>query len=119
MKRESNTPVTVLGVGWYRPEQWALLLAESVDRDKLASTHAEWLAIAKVSLDRMRAAGQHPVKIEIDVEEMIAWCSKQGLLLNGSARAQFIAHKTTQENRKTKSKMNPAHAVNRSTDLRH
>ena len=97
MIKESRNPEAVLGVGWYRPEQWALLLAESVDRAELESTHAEWLASAEASLDKIRAAGQNPVKIDIDVEEMIAWCSKQGMPLDGEARAQFIAEKTRQK----------------------
>jgi hypothetical protein len=94
MIQESKNPKSVLGVGWYRPEQWALLLAKSVDRDQLESTHAEWLAQAETSLDRIRAAGQNPVKIDIDVEDMIAWCAKQGIPMDGDARSQYIADQT-------------------------
>lgn len=97
MTKKSRNPKVVLGVGWYRPEQWALLLAESVDRAKLDATHADWLASAKTSLKKIRAAGQNPVKIDIDVEEMIDWCSEQGMPLNGEARAQFIAEKARQK----------------------
>lgn len=94
---ESQNPETVLGVGWYRPEQWALLLAESVDRDELESTHAEWLASAEPSLKTIQATGQRPIKIDVDVEEMIAWCSGKGMPLDGNARSQFIAEKTRQK----------------------
>ena len=91
--KESEDSKIALGIGWYRPEQWALLLAKSVDRDQLESTHAEWLEIAEEILEKMRAAGQNPVKIDIDVKEMITWCSKQSLPLDGNARSRYIAHK--------------------------
>jgi hypothetical protein len=94
MIKESENAKPVLGVGWYRPEQWALLLAESVDRDQLESTHAEWLTSAEASLDKIRAAGQNPIKIDIDLEDMIAWCARQGIPLDGDARAHYIADQT-------------------------
>ena len=90
-KKKTKNPKSELGVGWYRPEQWALLLAESVDRDELESTHAEWLAQAERSLARIRAAGLKPIKIDIDVEDLIAWCANQGIPLDGNARSQYIA----------------------------
>ena len=94
MIQDPDNPKAVLGVGWYRPEQWALLLAQSVDRDELESTHAEWLASAEASLDKIRAAGPNPIKIDVDVEDMITWCGKQGIPLDGNARAQYIADQT-------------------------
>ncbi|MDH4188419.1 MAG: hypothetical protein OEV08_15630 [Nitrospira sp.] len=97
MIRKAETPESVLGVGWYRPEQWALLLAHSADCDELEASHAEWLASAEPTLDRIRAIGQNPIKIDIDVEEMIAWCSAKGMPLDGKARSQFIAEKTMQK----------------------
>ncbi|MCF8037698.1 MAG: hypothetical protein K9K79_00130 [Desulfohalobiaceae bacterium] len=93
MKKAKNSK-SMLGVGWYRPEQWELLLAESVDRDELESTHAEWLAQAERSLARIRAAGHKPIKIDIDVEDLIAWCANQEIPLDGNARSQYIAEQT-------------------------
>ena len=83
----------MLGVGWYRPEQWELLLAESVDRDELESTHAEWLAQAERSLARIRAAGHKPIKIDIDVEDLIAWCANQEIPIDGNARRKGLSTK--------------------------
>lgn len=71
MIEKSKRQETVLGVGWYRPAQWALLLSVSLDRDELESTHAEWLASAESSLETIRPTGHNPVKIDIDVEELI------------------------------------------------
>jgi hypothetical protein len=57
MKNDSDDLRRVFGVGWYRPEQWALLLSLSADRDELEATHAEWLAAARSSLKTLRAKG--------------------------------------------------------------
>ena len=91
---KSREQETVLGVGWYRSEQWALLLSVSIDRDELESTHAEWLASAESSLETIRSTGRNPIKIDIDVEELLNWCKKKNIPIDGDARAHFIADKT-------------------------
>jgi hypothetical protein len=93
MKREFN-----IGAGWYRPEQWALLRASSVDRDELEQTHAEWLRMAENTLKTFRKQGQHLQKVDIDVEEMIVWAKAAGKPLDGDARSEFIAIKTKELN---------------------
>ncbi len=98
--KKSEHSRTVLGIGRYRPEQWALLLTESVDRDQLASTHAEWLVSAAAALDEIRAEGILAVKIDIDVEDMIAWCAKQGIPLDSDARSRYIAYQTELRSRR-------------------
>jgi hypothetical protein len=98
MMTRSRGTGTTIGVGWYRPEQWALLLSASVDRDELESTHAEWVDSAESSLKVIRATEHNPIKIDIDVEEMIAWSQENGRDLDGYARSQFIAAKTREMN---------------------
>ena len=93
-RRKKHEPGLVLGVGWYRPEQWALLLSASVDRDELESTHAEWFASSESSLVTIRKTGINPIKIDIDVEEMIDWCKEKNIPLDSAARSHFIAEKT-------------------------
>ena len=95
-KKQKKRTEMVFGVGWYRAEQWPLLLAVSVDRDELEPTYAEWLDVAESSLASLRMAGLDPVKIDVDVEEMIAWCSEKAKPLNANARVQFITAKTKQ-----------------------
>ena len=97
---ESKNQEKVIGVGWYKPEQWALLLSASVDRDELESTYAEWLTSAESSLKAIRKTGWTLIKIDIDVEELIFWCNKAGMPLDGNARAQFIIDKTREMDQK-------------------
>lgn len=92
--RESE--LTVTGVAWYRPEQWDRLCEISVDRDDMADTHAEWLAMAEEALRKMHSAGMHVEKVDVDVEELLAWCQAQGREVNGDTRVEYVARLTQQ-----------------------
>jgi hypothetical protein len=81
----------VVGCAWYRAEQWDRLREISVDRDKLEKTHAEWVASAEESLRGMRKVGMRVEKVEVDVEELLAWCEARQLDVDGGARAKYAA----------------------------
>lgn len=80
---------TVMGCAWYRAEQWDRLREISVDRDDLEETHAEWVANVEETLREMRKAGMLVQKVEVDVEELLAWCQASQLDVDGEARAQY------------------------------
>jgi len=82
---------TVMGCAWYRADQWDRLREISVDRDKLGETYAEWAANAEQSLRGMRKTGMLVEKVEVDVEELLAWCKVRQLDVDGRARAQYAA----------------------------
>lgn len=42
-KRRANREERVMGIAWYRPEQWPRLREVSADIEGLEETHAEWL----------------------------------------------------------------------------
>jgi hypothetical protein len=78
-----------MGCAWYRAEQWDRLREISVDRDDLEETHAEWVANVEETLREMRKAGMLVQKVEVDVEELLAWCQASQLDVDGEARAQY------------------------------
>lgn len=84
-------PGTVLGMCWYRADQWERLLETAADRENLAGTHAEWLASATKKLMQMRAAGTAADRVEVDVEAMLRWCRMIGRPFDGAARAEYVA----------------------------
>jgi hypothetical protein len=86
----------VTGCAWYRPEQWERLREVSVDRDKLADTFDEWLETAEKSLPEMRKAGIYAEKIDVDVEELVAWCQALGREVNADTRVEYVALLTRQ-----------------------
>jgi hypothetical protein len=85
----------IVGVGWYRSEQWERLVEISSDRDRLEDTHEEWLENASRAFDRLKREGLPVVKMEIDVEDLLAWCTKNGLAVNGESRAKYVLEKTS------------------------
>ncbi len=87
----------IVGVGWYRSEQWERLLEISSDRDQLEDTHEEWLKNASRVFDRLKREGLPVVKMDIDVEDLLAWCSKNGLAVNGESRAKYVVEKTSHD----------------------
>jgi hypothetical protein len=94
LRRREQQP-GIVGVGWYRPEQWQRLLEISSDRDGLEDTHEEWLGNATRVFNRLKREGVPVVKMDIDVEDMVTWCSKNGLVVNGDSRAKYVMEKTS------------------------
>lgn len=82
-----------VGVAWYRPEQWERLRDISVDKDVLEETHAEWLQNAEKALQEFRRQGVEPVKVDVDVEELLEWCESRDIAVDGKARSDYTAAK--------------------------
>ncbi|MBM4141516.1 MAG: hypothetical protein FJ242_08580 [Nitrospira sp.] len=91
MKNKSDMKDMVIGIGFYRREQWPLLLETSVDAQILGKTYDEWLDVLDSSIEKIRAHGIEPELIEVDVNELLAFCEKQGMKNNAEARSRFIA----------------------------
>jgi hypothetical protein len=93
-KTKANDKLSVvLGVAWYRKEQWGRLLEISKDRDQLEDTYEAWEASAKASLPKLRKKDVIPRKVDIDVEELLRWCQSGGRAVDASARVIFAAEK--------------------------
>ncbi|NLF38136.1 hypothetical protein GX586_01735 [bacterium] len=87
------------GVAWYRREQWELLRYVSSDADKLEDTYDEWLESAERTFKEILKAGINLVKVDVDVDELVAWCRSQGRPVDGDARSLFVTHKIRLGNR--------------------
>ena len=89
MNSEKNE--AVIGIAWWRREQWDRLLQISEDAEGQYDSYDDWLADAKKNL----ASGANGIggeKVDIDVEELLAWCNEQGLAVNSQSRAQYVTH---------------------------
>lgn len=84
---------TVVGVAWYRPEQWERLLEISADRAELESTHAEWERNAKLAMEWHSRGGLRLERVAVDVEELLRWCLIRNLPVDGEARSLFVSEK--------------------------
>ena len=93
MTRTTNETQIVTGVAWYRPEQWQRLRDVSEDVDNLEETYDAWLQTAERMLRDGIPAGVVVEKIDIDVEEVLAWCNERGLPMNAQSRTRFVAER--------------------------
>ena len=94
-KKNSET-ASILGIAWYKREEWPHLLEISADRDELEDTYEEWLHNAETRLHGKAEAGIYVMRVYINLDELQDWCIVQGRPLDGRARAVFTAEKLRQ-----------------------
>ena len=93
MTEPTDEAQIVTGVAWYRPEQWQRLRDIAEDVDNLEETYDAWLQTAERMLRDGIPAGVVVEKIDIDVEEVLAWCNERGLPMNAQSRTQFVVER--------------------------
>jgi len=79
----------VLGIAWYRLDQWEDLKKFCDDRDELEDTYEIWRRGAEKAFRDIRRSGQSAVKIDFDLVEFKMWCSATGKRPVGASRSEF------------------------------
>jgi hypothetical protein len=97
VKNKHKKPVDPVGIAWYRPEQWALLREVSTDRDKISEIWSEWEATASQKLAELRELGLDIRKVDVDVDELRAWCEQRQRSVDAGARSEYVAEKLRRE----------------------
>jgi hypothetical protein len=93
MKETTNQTQLVTGVAWYRREQWQRLREVSEDVDNLEETYDAWLQTAEGMIRDGLPPNAVVEKIDIDVEEVLAWCNILGLPMNAASRSRFVSER--------------------------
>jgi diphthamide synthase (EF-2-diphthine--ammonia ligase) len=94
----------VTGAAWYRSEQWTRLLEAASDRQALEPTYAEWQSNAQKAIADLTRQGIEIRKVDIDLDELLAWCRGKKCSVDAEARAAFTAEKLQQHDRKRRGK---------------
>ncbi len=101
MKKKRPTPATpappVVGVAWYRADQWQRLRSLAADAHVLHDTYAEWEAAAMERLAELRALGMLAQPVPIDIDELAQWCRERHQAMDGKARSLFVAEKVQRQ----------------------
>ena len=92
-RRRHSSPRAAVGVAWYRPQEWQRLLQVSADRDELEATYDEWASAMPARIAEIEQAGFKAHRIDVGVEDLIAWCRLRSRAVDGAARADYVAHK--------------------------
>jgi hypothetical protein len=78
-------------VAWYTREQWPRLRELAADPEALEPTYDQWQVAVNRGLAELEQTGCVPQPVEIDVEELAAWCEERECPLNSAARAAYAA----------------------------
>lgn len=99
MKQESDSSSIVIGVAWYRRDQWQRLLEIAEDADELSETYESWLSEAEKAIRLMAAENVFLEKVDVDVEEILAWCNARDLPVDSKARSNYVVEKMRDHSR--------------------
>ncbi len=78
-------------IGFYREDQWQLLLKTADDIDLMEKEYGEWKKGIQRLIENMRLEGIKPVTVDIDIYELLSFCRQHHLKNNGETRSQFVA----------------------------
>ncbi len=86
----------VTGVAWYKPEQYTRVRELSTDKDAMFESYEEWRVNAEDVCLKLLGEGVVIKKVEVDLDDMLAWCRLHGKDFNGAARSEYVSHKLKQ-----------------------
>lgn len=97
MNAASNDDEAVVPVAWYKPSQWERLEEIAPDVKEVWQSYEQWHVAMTRRISRRPGEPNRYVKVEVDVEELLAWCRQQDRPVDAAARAEFAAEKLTEE----------------------
>ena len=95
-KRSRSRKAAVIGLAWYRPEQWQRLRQVSADGEDLEESYFEWVSVASARFQEAQELGVDIRKVDVDVEDLVEWCKRRGLPLDGEARVSYVIDRIEQ-----------------------
>jgi hypothetical protein len=83
----------VTGVAWYRSSQWQRLREVAEDVENLDESYEAWLQTAEKMIREGIPSNLSIEKVDVDVEDLLAWSNVRGLAVNGTTRSQYVSEK--------------------------
>jgi hypothetical protein len=88
---EKLSGVQIIGMVWYKPEEYDACLAIMEDRKKLHTSYHLWRMAAETGEKRFRREGKTVIRAFIDPKTFPEWCRNRSLHIDAHARNQFAA----------------------------
>lgn len=82
-------PVRVVGIAWYRREDYARIRALMADGATLPESWDKWFYRAEKVAREVQKHGLQSARVHIEPDSFPDWCAARGLELNADARSQF------------------------------
>jgi hypothetical protein len=83
----------ILGIAWYRKEQWDLLRMVSEKPEALEDTYEEWLKSANALKDNLKQFGITAKEVVIDVNDVVLWCKGNNHVVNSKSITEYVTLK--------------------------
>ena len=80
-----------VGVAWYLADQWELLRERADDPEVLVERYEDWVEQADRMVALFKSQGMRVEKVDVDVEEVAAWCTAAGRPFDSKARAEYAS----------------------------
>ena len=90
IKKHRDSKTLIMGVSWYRADQWDRLREISADKATFDTPYETALVEWEKQVQHLEAQGIRPIKVEVDVEELLTWCTTQGLPVTPETRTKFM-----------------------------
>ena len=81
--------IVIMGIAWYKEEDYERLLEIFEDSHKLPPTFDKWLQSAEKGFSNFRARGYRVIKVYIDPDTFPVWCRSTGHKIDAKARIDF------------------------------
>lgn len=83
----------VVGVAWYREEDWPRVKRQFPDADELHDSYAEWLASARDAMKAIERSSARAEPLVVNLDDLFGWCLIRGREPNAESRGEYVAEK--------------------------
>ena len=89
---KKNMPQKLMAVkmAYNKKEDWENFLSIIDDRQNMHDTWDEWHEAYLKLKNHVISEGFEVIEIEVNLNEMAAYCSSKGIKIDGKARSQFV-----------------------------
>ena len=82
----------VVGIAWYKEENYARLREIFADGDKLPPSFAGWHNAALATKEKLENDGLTVYCVDIEPNRFSDWCRSQKMMLNSEARNKYSSY---------------------------
>jgi hypothetical protein len=88
----------VIGIAWYRKEQWFILRQVVENPNDIEDTYEEWLKNANILKKELVDSGLAVEEVDVDMQDVINWCKKGNKTINSNNISEYVVFKLREKN---------------------
>jgi hypothetical protein len=96
---QKSKPKTIVGITWYRPDQYDAVRTYCEDRDSKDATYQHCKAGVEKAMLELRSKGNEVVPVDFDLDEFKMWCSANGKRPIAKSRSAYTVQKLRDSHR--------------------